>query len=247
VSLPATSSLPLVPPLAPGSAGALSAFLFSPSFASLSTAPSSTPVLNVDSTGQPLTFWSAIKGPFGPQWAVSYGDELIKLVETTHTLCPVHVYLSSATYYNRVIKGKWSASSLLTPGHLRSLDTDVLRRVRGTAGGDRLHSSCPPSTNIASLPALNITLNAVVSEDAFFGSVDLTDFYLGTPILHHQYIKVYVDSYPPAVLPLLPFIKADASEKRFCVFRVEQTMYGLKEAASLVIVVWSPTSCLSAL
>ena len=57
--------------------------------------------------------------------------------------------------------------------------------VAPTAGGcDRLPSSCPPSTAVAvaSLYAVNICLNSVVSENAFFGTVDLTDFYLGTPV-----------------------------------------------------------------
>ncbi len=34
---------------------------------------------------------------------------------------------------------------------------------------------------LASLPTVSILLNSVVMTDAFFGSIDLTDFYLGTP------------------------------------------------------------------
>jgi hypothetical protein len=52
------------------------------------------PVLNLDSSGRPLTFSSAISGPFSPQWACSDGDELIKLVEVTRTLVAVHFCLS---------------------------------------------------------------------------------------------------------------------------------------------------------
>jgi hypothetical protein len=48
------------------------------------------PVLNLDAAGKPLTFRSAISGPFGQQWAIGDGEELVKLVETTHTLTPVH-------------------------------------------------------------------------------------------------------------------------------------------------------------
>ncbi len=123
--------------------------------------------------GQPLTFRSALAGLYRAQWIVSDDDDLIKLVETTRTLTPVHTYTSNPTYYNRVAKEKWTPSSLLLPGPSRSLWSDVDRRVRGTAGGDRLPASCPPSTPTASLTAVNVLLNSTVSDNAFFGSVDL--------------------------------------------------------------------------
>ena len=171
---------------------------------------------------------------------MSDDDELVKLVKSTGTLTPVHTYTSTPTYYNRVIKEKWTPSALLRPGPSRSLVTDVGRRVRGTAGGDRLPSSCPPSTDVASLTAVNVILNSVVSDHAFFGTVDLTDFYLGTPVTlplsQRQFIRIDIDTYSPAVLArlsLLPFIRTAPSGKRHVVFRIDQTMYGLKDAGKL--------------
>jgi hypothetical protein len=79
------------------------------------------PVLNLDRNGQPLTFRSALTGPHRAQWIVGDDDELIKLVETTRTLIPVHTYSSTPTYCNRVVKEKWTPSSLLLPGPSRSL------------------------------------------------------------------------------------------------------------------------------
>jgi hypothetical protein len=163
-------------------------------------------------------------------------DELIKLVETSQTLCPVHHASSPATYYNPVAKEKWSPASLLLPGPQRCYTTGVDRRVRGTAGGDRLPSSCPPSTQVASLPTVNILFNSVVSDDAFFGSIDLSDFYLGTDLDPPQYIKIFTQQFSPAVLSrlhLLPFIQTNPSGKTYIVFRIEKTMYGLKEAGKL--------------
>ncbi len=112
--------------------------------------------------------------------------------------------------------------------------------MRGTAGGDRLPSSCPPSTDVASLTAVNIALNSVVSDNVFFGTADLTDFYLGTPVTlplsQRQFIPIDVDSYSPAVLArlsLLPFIRTTRNGKRFVIFHIDQTMYGLKDAGKL--------------
>jgi hypothetical protein len=73
-----------------------------------------------------------------------------------------------------------------------------------------------------------------------FGTIDLTDFYLGTlvtlPLSQRQYIRIDVDTYFPAVLSrisLYPFIRTRPGEKRYVVFRIDQTMYGLKEADKL--------------
>jgi hypothetical protein len=109
----------------------------------------------------------------------------------------------------------------LRPGPSRSLTDDVSHRNRGTAGGNRLPSSCPPSTDVVSLTAVNIALNSVVSDDAVFGTTDLTDFYLGTPVTlslsQRQSIRIDVDSYSPAALArfsLLPFIRTARNGKR---------------------------------
>jgi hypothetical protein len=163
-------------------------------------------------------------------------NELIKLVETSRTLCPVHFALSNSTYYNSVTREKWSPSSLLLPGSSRSYETDVDRRVRGTAGGDRLASSVSPSTLVASLPCVNILFNSVVSSNAVFGSIDLTDFYLESPLSAPQYIKIDTNLFSPAVLSRLllhPFIKQDNAGKSFITFRIDKTMYGLKVAGKL--------------
>ncbi len=52
-------------------------------------------------------------------------DEVIKLVETSGNLCPVHHAPSPATYYNPVAKEKWSPASLLLPGSKRCYTTGV--------------------------------------------------------------------------------------------------------------------------
>jgi hypothetical protein len=110
---------------------------------------------------------------------------------------PLH---SLPTYLNNVVKEKWPPSALLRLGHLRDEESDVDRRVRGTAGGDRLFVSCPVSTAVASNHLVNCIFNATVSEDAYFGTFDLTDFYLGTPNPNPPYLKVFLDQYPPEVL-----------------------------------------------
>jgi hypothetical protein len=103
---------------------------------------------------------------------------------TTRALTPVHTATSLPTYLNNVnnvVKEKWLPADLLRPGHLRDATSGVDCRVRGTAGWDRLSVSCSVSTAVDSNPLVNCIFNATVSEDAYFGTVDLTDFYLGQP------------------------------------------------------------------
>jgi hypothetical protein len=75
-----------------------------------------------------------------------------------------------------------------------------------------------------------------VSDDAFFGSVDLSDFYLGTDLNPSQFIKIFTHQFSSNVLSrlnLLPFLKTNPSGKAYIVFRIDKTMYGLKEAGKL--------------
>ncbi len=65
------------------------------------------------------------------------------------------------------------------------------------------------------------------------GSVDLTDFYLESPLATPQFIKIHTNIFSPAVLSRLslqPFLKQDKAGKPYIFFRIEKTMYGLKEA-----------------
>jgi hypothetical protein len=61
--------------------------------------------------------------------------------------------LKTPTYYNRVVKEKWNKVS-----------RQIERRVRGTAGGDRIFVVYDVSSSTASLITLKILLNACLSE-----------------------------------------------------------------------------------
>jgi hypothetical protein len=66
--------------------------------------------------------------------------------------------------------------------------------------------------------------------------MDITDFYLDASLSIPQFNRIYTDTYPPAVLSrlaLLPFLKVDRSGCTYCLFRIDKTMYGLKESGRL--------------
>ena len=99
-------------------------------------------------------------------------------------------------------------------------------------------ASMSPTLCLPPLPPtpVHCLLNSVVSDHAFFGTIDLTDFYLGTPSPHPQFIKIYISTYSPEVLSRLrlhPFIQTDRQGKPYILFRADKTLYGLKEAGKL--------------
>jgi hypothetical protein len=162
----------------------------------------STPVLNLDGLGKPLTFRSVLAGPHGNQWRQANGTELVKLVETSRSLTPVHIATSLPTYLNNVVKEKWFPSALLRPGDRRDIVSDVDRRGRGTAGGNRLTVSSLVSTAVASHPLVNCLFNAVVSENAHFGTIDLTDFISVPPTPTPPSLKSFLTPTPPRFFPV---------------------------------------------
>ena len=61
-------------------------------------------------------------------------------------------------------------------------------------------------------------LHATVSERSFFGTVDITDFYLGSPMPSPEVLKLYTSNYSPELLDELgitPYIQHDNTGKSF--------------------------------
>ena len=124
------------------------------------------------------------------------------------------------TYYNQVPGEKW-------------LQNAIVRRVRGTAGGDRVQVSYPVATPTANLPTVKCILHATVSERSFFGTVDITDFYLGSPMPFPEFLKLYTSNYRPELLDELgitPYIQHDNTGKCFFYAQVNKTIPGFPQA-----------------
>ena len=74
------------------------------------------------------------------------------------------------------------------------------------------------ATPTANLPTVKCILHATVSEDAFFGVIDITDFYLGSPMPFSEFMKLYTSDYRPALLDdlgITPFIQCGNTSKFF--------------------------------
>jgi hypothetical protein len=143
-------------------------------------------------------------------WLNADIKELFKLIMDARALKPLLKPLKKPTCYNRVVKGKWNAVT-------KSID----RRARGTIGGDRLSCNYILSSSVASLVTLKILLNAAVSENKLFATIDLADFYLGADLPELKYIKIYTGTCSPSPsvlsqLVIIDFIRTGSSGKSFC-------------------------------
>ena len=189
------------------------------------------PVLNLDSAGKPLQYSSAMKGPNAQEWRYMDGVEISRLIDSK-TLAAIHRAdcpgdrRSDITYYKPVVKEKWNSDA-----------QKVDRRIRGTIGGDRINYPGAVSSATADIFSVKALLHAVVSDrytkgtDTRFATLDIKDFYLGTPLQRKEYVSIPLKYIPADIISkycLEPFIHNDS-----ILFEVSKCMYGLPQAGLL--------------
>ncbi len=136
------------------------------------------------------SYKSVCKGPEGELWLAAAADEFDRLIEETSTMRLVPWDKKPAkrkvSYYNPQIRIK-------TKG-----DGSREYRVRGTYGGDISDYQGPTSAQTADMMSIKILLNASVWEEGKnFMSLDIKDFYLGTPMEEKEYMRIHVSQIPP--------------------------------------------------
>jgi hypothetical protein len=103
--------------------------------------------------------------------------------------------------------------------------------MRATIGGDQIDYPFNTTAVTANLESIKILLNAMISDDINLYTIDLEDFYLGTPLPHAEYIRIPTRFIPPKVIAyykLRPYIQKGAL---YC--EVLKTHYGLPQAGAL--------------
>jgi hypothetical protein len=142
------------------------------------------------------SYKSACKGPDQDWWMLAADEEFDRLIETTETMKFVPWNTKpkerKASYYNPQIRIK-------TKG-----DGSTEYRVRGTYGGDISDYQGPTAAQTADMMSRKILLNGTVSEGAKFMSMDIKDFYLGTPMEQKEYMRIHLSQIPPPVQEEVP-------------------------------------------
>ncbi len=96
--------------------------------------------------------------------------------------------LDDVVYYNPVVKQKWND------------DGTIKFRIRGTAGGNLLDVPYDVSARTASLDVVKMLLHSTISDNKKWFTIDIKDFYLGTPLpeTRYEYIRIERKKLPPS-------------------------------------------------
>ena len=104
--------------------------------------------------------------------------------------------------------------------------------MRWTCGGDQIDYPFDVSTKTADLTTAKLLFNSVISTpDGRFMSIDLKDFYLGTPMDRYEYMRVPIWMLPAAIIEqnkLEPLFT-----NGFVYVEIHRGMYGLPQAGRL--------------
>jgi hypothetical protein len=143
--------------------------------------------LNLNPDGTEINYKKSHTGPNASHWHQADGEEIERLL-TTGTVKPLLFRDIPAdrvvTYVNPVCVEKTND------------DGSLKFRTRLTIGGDRIVYPYETTAVTAEMDALKILLNCMISEDAKWSTIDLTDFYLGTDLPHPEYIRIPVRLIP---------------------------------------------------
>ena len=185
--------------------------------------PAVPPTLNLDTTGAPLRYKTAKKGPNKDSWQTAEDTEISRLLDTP-VMYARHPHEQPAdrrqdtTYYNPQVKEK-------------IVDNEKTYRIRGTIGGDRINYTGITKANTAALPVVKMLLQSVVSDDAQFMTIDIKDFYLNTALPRSEWMRIPVRFLSDTILDkhnLRPFIHNGA-----ILFEVVRSLYGLPHAGKI--------------
>jgi hypothetical protein len=72
--------------------------------------------------------------------------------------------------------------------------------TRATIGGDQIDNPYNTAAVTANLESIKLLLNAMISDNILHTTVDLEDFYLGTPLPHAEYIRILSRYIPKKVI-----------------------------------------------
>jgi hypothetical protein len=132
------------------------------------------------------------------------------------------------TYYNPQTKEK----IIVTIDENGKENRSILRRVRGTLGGNRINYDGETRANTADLEVIKTMLNGVISDGSNWCTLDIADFYLGTNLTRPEYMRINRKKHI-----------SDHSMKKFdlykyehngtIIFEVTKGIYGLPQAGIL--------------
>ena len=178
--------------------------------------------LNLNEDGSSITYRKSHEGPHSAYWQQADAEEIERLF-TSGTLRPL--------FFKDIPAGK-RATYVNPVCSERLRDTGAVKfRTRATIGGDQINYPFNTTAVTANLECIKILLNAMISDDINLATMDLEDFYLGTPLPHPEYIRIPARFIPAKVMDFYKLKEYMHHDALYCA--VLKTHYGLPQAGAL--------------
>ncbi len=106
-------------------------------------------------------------------------------------------------------------------------------QTRFTVGGERINYPGAVATPTAKMLVTKMLFNSVIStKDARFMTMDISNFYLTTPLLHSKFIQLKLTDIPDEVIKEYN-LKEKATKNGSLYIKAKQGMYGQPQAGLL--------------
>jgi hypothetical protein len=181
-------------------------------------------------TGAILEYADLLKGTDGPKWMNGTSLEIGRLAQgflpaTLSGSDTMHFIKHTDKPFDRI------ATYLRIVAELKPHKADPYR-IRFTVGGDKIIYHGKVSTPTADLPTVKLHLNSVVSTPgARYMTIDIKDFYLGTPMEQYEYMWIPVKHIPANIME--QYKLADLIHNDKVMVEIRKGMYGLPQAGIL--------------
>jgi hypothetical protein len=107
---------------------------------------------------------------------------------------------------------------------------DEPNRTRLVAGGDRVHYPGNARTPTADLITVKLLINSIIlTTGAKFMTMDIKDFYLNTPMVQYEYMRLKLSDMPDDVIEHYN-LRAITTANGFVYCEIRKGMYGLPQA-----------------
>ena len=182
--------------------------------------------------GQKETINTLLFGHDSAVWTKSMSNELGRLAQG-------NIYGVKATdTIDFIFKGDVPANKAVTYANFvcdfKPLKSEMYR-IRLVAGGDKLNYAGDPGAPAASLLETKLMINSVISDakhGAKFMSCDLKDFFLATPMLNAEYMRIHYKYIPQDIRDMYDLDTKLAADGHIYI-KIKKGIYGLKQAAVL--------------
>lgn len=190
-------------------------------FSGIASMASAHAALNLTDEGKPITYSNVKFGPNAKDWKIEESKEYSRLTDSD-TIRPMLARNlpagCHASYYNPQLREE-------------EVNGIIEQRVRGTIGGDRIDYPGEVSARTDDMEVVKILLNSVVSDDASVMTLDIKDYYLGTPLDTTEYIRIDCKFIPEDCM--IKYNLHQYIHNGSVLHSVHKGMYGLPQAGNL--------------